>query len=229
MKNYSILIALVLFIQISPLSAESGVEKTEKKELPKVLIIGDSISMGYTPFVIKLLKDKAIVKHNPGNAGPTMSGISTIDKYIKGEDKGEKWSVIHFNWGLWDMYGWCFFKDKRSPAEYEKRLDKLVAKLKKTGAVLIWGTTTPACPDPEVTMLKKFKQKIQISPELEKEYQAAALRIMKKYNVKIDDLYALMKPIRLKYALAPNNVHYTKEGYKILAAQVAGEIEKALK
>ena len=46
-------------------------------ELPKVLIIGDSISIGYTPYVKELLAGKAIVKHNPGNAEDTVKGLGT--------------------------------------------------------------------------------------------------------------------------------------------------------
>jgi lysophospholipase L1-like esterase len=208
-----------------PLMAKDNV--SGKNKLPNVLIIGDSISLGYTPFVKKILKGKAVVEHNNGNGNAeyTGSGIVMLDKWLG----STKWDVIHFNWGLWDMYGWRFLKEDRSPAMYKKRLEKLVARLKKTGAVLIWGTTTPACPDPEVTMLKRFSTKVVISSALENEYRESALQVMKQNNIKIDDLYSLMHPERKKYALAANNVHYTLDGYKKLAEQVAESIETALK
>ena len=44
-------------------------------KLPKVLIIGDSISIGYTPFVKDYFKDIAVVAHSPGNAGHKTSII----------------------------------------------------------------------------------------------------------------------------------------------------------
>lgn len=69
------------------------------EEKPKVLIIGDSISIGYTPFVQKALEGKAEVFRNPGNAQHTGKGLVKLEKWI-GE---EKWEVIHFNWGLWDL------------------------------------------------------------------------------------------------------------------------------
>jgi hypothetical protein len=45
------------------------------EDLPKVLIIGDSISLGYTPHVVDAMKDKAVVKHHKGNAQHTDTGL----------------------------------------------------------------------------------------------------------------------------------------------------------
>ena len=53
---------------------------------PKVLIIGDSISLGYTPFVVELLEAKATVVHNEGNAGPTQRGLESIDDWLGDEE-----------------------------------------------------------------------------------------------------------------------------------------------
>ena len=83
--------------------------------LPKVLIIGDSISGGYTPRVVNLLKDKALVKHNPGNAQHTGTGIEKLDAWIGETD----WDVIHFNWGLWDL---CY---RHPESKVQGRRDKV--------------------------------------------------------------------------------------------------------
>ncbi len=185
----------------------------------QVLIIGDSISIGYTPHVVKILKDDAVVKHNKGNAGPTLRGLAGIDSWL---EEG-KWDVIHFNWGLWDMYRWRYEKFDQSPEAYEKNLEKLVTRLKKTGAKLIWGTTTPACPEGE----KKIK--IKIDKETEAKYLAAALRVMKKHEVIVNDLNAFMYPKWETYKIADNDVHYNKAGYKALGEQVAQTIKLQLK
>ncbi len=190
-----------------------------ESQLAKVLIIGDSISIGYTAYVVTNLKGEAVVKHNQGNAGPTMRGVEQIEKWLG----DTKWDVIHFNWGLWDMYGWRYEKVDRSPKAYEKRLESLVLRLKKTGAKLIWGTTTPICPEPEK------KCKVMISPTYEQEYLASAIRVMKKNSIPINDLHALMSPVREKYAIASNDVHYTKNGYEKLAKQVTDKIKQLIK
>lgn len=224
MKKTLIVLLLLTGIALPAFSAGDTATGDTTNSLPEVLIIGDSISMGYTPFVKQIMKDKAIVKHNKGNAEYTGCGPQALDRWI-GETK---WDVIHFNWGLWDIYGWRYAKIDRSPATYEKRLDKLVTRLEKTGAKLIWATTTPVCPAPEQTMLKKFNTVAKITPSAEKEYLDAALRVMNKHHVEVNDLHALIAPQRNKYALSADNVHYTKKGYEKLAKQVAESIEKNL-
>ena len=67
--------------------------------LPRVLLIGDSISIGYTVPVRELLKGKANVHRPLTNCGPTTNGLAGIDKWL-GDGK---WDVIHFNWGLHDL------------------------------------------------------------------------------------------------------------------------------
>src|SRR6476659_1934499 len=122
---------------------------TEQK--PKVLIIGDSISIGYTPFVKKNLADQAIVIHNRGNAKYTQNGLDSLDAWLG----DEHFDVIQFNWGLWDL---CYrnpkenldpkYRDKikgevsTTKEEYQANLEAIVTRLEKTHAKLIFVTTT---------------------------------------------------------------------------------------
>ena len=186
---------------------------------PKVLIIGDSISLGYTPYVKELMKDEAIVVHNKGNAAYTGTGLIMIDEWLGEED----WDVIHFNWGLWDMYGWRFKDTLRTPDVYAENLEILITRLEETGAELIWATTTPVCPAPERNDLTLIDSKT------EKAYRKAALRVMRKHKIQVNDLYASMKRKQKEYAIGENDVHFTSEGSQFLAEQVANEIRKALK
>ena len=194
------------------------------RTLPKVLIIGDSISIGYTPYVIENLKGVAEVRRHKGNAGPTIRGVAGIEEWISDGN----WDLIHFNWGLWDMYGWEYHKEDRSPKAYGQRLESLVRRLKKTGAKLVWATTTPACPANETTMERRFKQKVRISSELERKYLDAALVVMEKHDVELNDLHTFMKPLWSKYAIADNNVHFSKLGSRKLGEQVAKAINSFL-
>ena len=111
---------------------------------------------------------------------------------------------------------------------YEKRLETLVLRLKKTGAKLIWATTTPVCPAAERTMEKRFKTTVVISEETEKKYLDAALKVMQKYKIPINDLHAAIRPQLKKYARADNDVHFNKEGRKLLGDKVAESIKKTL-
>jgi lysophospholipase L1-like esterase len=189
-----------------------------------VLLIGDSISMGYTVPVRRLLEGKADVRRPPANCGPTTRGIEQIDAWL-GDGH---WDVIHFNFGLHDLKFLgpngenladpdAADSHQQVPIDqYEKNLRQLVARLKKTGAVLIWCTTTPV---PEGAKGRR--------PGDAAKYNAAAAAVMEQNGIATDDLYAFAKP-RLAEIQQPANVHFTKEGSELLARQVAAAIEKAL-
>lgn len=181
--------------------------------LPRVLLIGDSISIGYTADVRADLAGKANVHRAPTNCGPTIRGLEQIDKWL-GDGH---WDVIHFNWGLHDLKQ---INGKRQVPldQYEKNLKTLVARMKKTGARLIWCSTTPVpakCSPPRTNADVIA-------------YNAVAKKIMEENGIPIDDLYALTLPQEQKIQI-PSNVHFTAAGYKVLARQVAASILKALK
>ncbi|MEE2883759.1 MAG: SGNH/GDSL hydrolase family protein [Planctomycetota bacterium] len=200
-------------------SPAAGAEKT----LPQVLIIGDSISIGYTPHVKEAMKGRADVIHNPGNAQHTGTGLAKIDGWLG----DQKWDVIHFNWGLWDL---CYRDPPGSlkqgkkngkvtftPEQYGKNLEKLIRRLKKTGAKLIWASITYV---PEGEAGRKVGDDIR--------YNAVAKRLMKKYRIPITDLGAASRRFPPELFRAPGDVHFKPEGRKKLAKLVTAKIEEAL-
>ena len=68
-------------------------------KLPRVLLVGDSISIGYTLPTRDFLKGKANLHRIPTNGGPTTRGLANIDAWLG----KSKWDIIHFNWGLHDL------------------------------------------------------------------------------------------------------------------------------
>ena len=190
----------------------------EDPALPRVLLIGDSISMGYTLPVRDLLKGKANLLRIPENGGPTTRGVQSIDKWL-GKNK---WDVIHFNWGLHDIKRTKDGKmdvagPQQVPAEdYRKNLEALVRKLKATGAKLIWTSTTPV---PEGANGRVKGEEVEAN--------RIAKEVMDKNGVPIDDLYAYVLPHLGEYQRHAD-VHYLPEGYAFLAKQVAAKIIEAL-
>ncbi len=196
----------------------------EDPSLPRVLLIGDSISMGYTIPVRKLLAGKANVLRPSTNCGPSSRGVKSMHDWLG----TGKWDVIHFNFGLHDIVFYTSDGSKRAdpddagarhqvPAdEYEKNLRTIVAKLKMTGAELIWCSTTPV---PEGAAGRVSDEATQ--------YNTIAEQVMKDNGIDIDDLHAFALP-KLKEIQQPKNVHFTAEGSATLAKQVAKAIEDAL-
>lgn len=196
---------------------------TEVPGLPRVLLIGDSISEGYTVPVRKLLQGKANVHRIPQNGGPAKTAGRKIDQWL-GQ---EKWDVIHFNWGLHDVMVFPGPKsdlaqfDKDQLAQYEQNLRQLVARLKQTGAQLIWASSTPVPDQPFSARVPPHRNAVV------DRYNEAAARIMKENNIPVDDLHALVTPV-LAEMQKPGDVHFKPEGSEFLARQVAATIAKAL-
>ena len=219
MKSPALLLALCALVSTAiaqkPVKSDALASIEDQPGLPRVLLIGDSISIGYTLPVRELLKGKANVHRIPTNGGPTKNGTANIEKWLG----SGKWDVIHFNWGIHDLKFMPDGKRQVEPEDYEKNLRALVAKMKTTGARLIWATTTPI-PDGELNPSRKFGQ----VPE----YNAIAKKVMVEHAVAIDDLNAAITP-RIAELQNPKDVHYKPEGSAFLAKQVAASIEAALK
>lgn len=182
--------------------------------LPRVLLIGDSISMGYTLPVRKLLGGKANVHRIPQNGGPTKNGIARIDAWLG----TSKWDVIHFNHGIHDVKIMPDGKRQVEPEAYEANLRALVAKLKATGAKVIFATSTPIPPSPLVGN-RSFGS--------EKDYNSIATKVMNENGVQVNDLHTYMLPRFTEFQIA-NDLHYQPAGYEFLAKRVAEVIEAAL-
>jgi hypothetical protein len=193
--------------------------------LPRVLLIGDSISIGYTLQVRKALEGKANVHRPPTNCGPSSKGLEGIDQWLG--DK--KWDAIHFNFGLHDLKylgpngkNLQDPKDPKNhqqvpPEEYEKNLRKLVERLQKTNAKLIWRNTTPV---PEGAKGRVVGDSVN--------YNAIAAKVMKDNGIDVHDVYALVKPKMGELMQPKGNVHFNKDGSQTLAQDVAAAILKAL-
>lgn len=200
---------------------------TDVVGLPRVLLIGDSISMGYTLPVRTLLAGKANVHRPRVNCGHTASGLEQLDAWLATGGADQKWDVIHFNWGLHDLkyvdekgaisdVAAPGAKQQISPEDYRKNLTALTERLKATGAKLIWRNTTPV---PEET-----KGRIA---HAEAAYNTIAAEVMAAAGVPTHDLAAFVTAHQTEVQL-PANVHFSTAGSDALAAEVAREILGAL-
>lgn len=206
--------------------------------LPNVLIIGDSISIGYTPFVKKLLEGKANVYRptfedgKPENCEGTTKGVQNIERWLTKTGLGDssyQWDIIHFNFGLHDIkhVDPVTGKNSNNPkhpkqaelGQYKENMESIVAQLKNSSATLIFATTTPY-PDKVNGPLRE--------PGMPVKYNKAAVKIMNRNNIIVNDLYAFMLP-RLDEMQQPENVHFTEVGYKALAGKVAERILEIIK
>jgi hypothetical protein len=227
----------VLVATVREMASRAGRKAPERRDdsgarKPRVLILGDSISIGYTPFVRETLEGEAVVirpmrnEKQAENCSGTTYGVEHVERWLKLGDG--RWDVIHFNFGLHDLKrvdpetgapsANPEHPRQASPEVYEKQLREIVQKLKGSGAKLIFATTTPVPPG-------------GVRPHRDVEdagrYNAIARKVMEEHDVAIDDLYGFAAP-RLKEIQRPVNVHFTEEGSRLLAEEVVRHIRRAI-
>ncbi len=191
------------------------------KSSKNVLIVGDSISIGYTKFIKEALAPAVNVEHNLGNGGSTIRGVDSIENWIS----DIKWDVVVFNFGLHDM----IYKDALkkynvengkvavSLEDYRKNLQVIINKLRETTAKLVFVNTTVV---PEGTSGRKIE-----SPE---QYNKIAQEVMKTNQIEIIDLYKTSLTVHPQNS-KQGNVHYTDMGYELLAQPIISKLKSILK
>lgn len=201
-----------------------------QRDLPNVLIYGDSISIAYTPIVRELLDGKANVYRIHVNGGDSSSFVSKMDTMHATMKRHWKhdWDVVHFNVGLHDLKYVVNGKLDRvngeqvsSLDEYDRNLREIIAYLKKNApkAKLIFATTTPV-PEGEAGRVAGDAAK----------YNRVALKVMKDYpEIQVNNLYRFTKPHHSDWWSKPGNVHYNPEGIKAQGEQVARVLTKRLR
>ena len=182
--------------------------------LPRVLLIGDSITNGYLEPVRKALDGKANID---AWITPTSQGDKSLPATLAAILAQEKYAVIHFNLGL---HGWQ--KGRIPEGQFEPLTHQMVQALKKNApqAKLIWATITPV-----TTKGEPEKLNAEIQPTIE-QHNAMALKVMKEERVEINDLAGLMMP-NLKLA-AGDMFHWKPEGRDLQVKQVSAVLLKAI-
>jgi len=183
--------------------------------LPRVLLIGDSVSMGYTIPTRELLAGKANLHRIPANGGATKIGLAKLEMWL-GDGP---WNVIHFNFGLHDAKLLPEGINHAPLDVYQANLEKLVTRLKATGAKLIWATTTPVPNGGYLSPIRRFGNI--------DDYNRVALEVMAAHEVAIDDLNGAIAPYMGSLG-REKDVHFSEAGYEFLGKHVAQAIEAAL-
>ena len=189
------------------------ISHANETNLPRVLLIGDSITRAYYPEVEKHLEGKAYVARLSSSAFISDPVLLKQIEMVLGE---YKFDVVHFNNG---MHGW-----QHSEREYEQAFPKLLKTIQKYAphAKLIWANTTPLKVSPSLPP----DNQTQATDERIAARNAIAVKLMQAKGIPVDDLNT---PMLGHPELHSDNVHFNDQGVALQAAQVAAHIEKQLK
>ena len=205
---------------------------------PNCLIIGDSVSLGFTPHVASILgrNRTCAVQHAPwvggGSANNAANGLNNLQRcrWLSSAMRPEvdvRWDVIQYNFGLHDL-------EKNTSAlldVYEQQLEGITAILLASGARHVqYASTTPFMPD---TLAGD-----DVVPALNKRAAAVAAR----HGVPVLDLNGVVHQhcgaTYSSCSLCDNETkyhpgvycgyHYTQQGYEVLGEAVATSFERLL-
>jgi hypothetical protein len=188
------------------------VANANQNDLPRVLMVGDSITQGYYREVDKDLTGKAYCAKY---ATSKFIGNPDYLDELKLILKRYRFSVIHINNGL---HGWTYTEE-----QYRQSLPKLMETLKKygNGAVIIWATSTPRRNPSNPAQLAGDNGRVQ-------ERNAITVEYMTRHGIAVDDLYSLVADHPEYYNLPQDSTHFNPQGRAIEGRQVSEIILRSL-
>ena len=191
-------------------------------DVPAVVLIGDSIRLGYAPTVVDLLEGKATVVSRSEYSGDSAHVRAHLGEWLA----NMKPAVIHINVGLHDLR-----LDPEAGTHqveldaYKENLEAIRKALEAdTDARLIFATTTPVDDDRHRANTSFHRREADVEA-----YNRAALEVFGASRAfLIDDLHAEAVGLGSDRAIGRDGVHFTPEAYRSLGTKVASTIEAAL-
>ena len=206
----------MFFLMLAALSALAGDGRKT------VLLLGDSIRMGYAPHVRELLKERAKVVYPEGNCMFAYYTLRMVWEWTKLVDDPKSVDVVHFNNGLWDL-GQRDGRDCLTPVDvYASTLRRIAKELRHffPKARIVFATTTP------INEKVFCEQHSKGNAEVER-YNAAAMVALAGEVDAINDMYSFVRKNNVGCHYE-DIVHFKEEGYRMLAGQVVKSISEAM-
>ena len=188
------------------------ISHANETNLPRVLLIGDSIARDYYHEVEKRLVEKAYVARLATSRFVTDP---VLLKEIELVLNSATFDVIQFNNG---MHGW-----QHGEVEYRKAFPELIETIRAYApkARLIWATTTPLRDGKGIAN----DTKAEYSDERIAARNAIAAEVVAAQKIPTVDLNAA---VRGHPELHSDSVHFNDQGSQVLAARVYAAVEKLL-
>ena len=189
-------------------------------ELPKVLLLGDSIRGSYQPLVTEILEGRAEVVGPADNCQYSLFTLSSLDRWIG--VLGEP-DIVHWNNGIHD----CGHNPNRSPVQipldmYRANLDFILRRFRAWTPNVIWAPSTPVHPDRPFRDTEWSWRNEEID-----RYNEAALELMETNAVPVNDLHQLVWA-DVDQFLSDDQLHLSETGKKTCAAAVAKSVSAFL-
>ena len=180
--------------------------------MKNLLLIGDSIRLGYDKSVRKTLEGKANVFFPEENCRFASYVLRYIQDYIN--EANTNIDVIHWNTGLWDCLR-LFEEEPHTPIDvYAYYIDRICVRIRKfcPDAKVIFATSTSVISEEMGKDFKRYNEEIEA-------YNQAAVEVVKKYGFEVNDLYAVSTALPKEAHSDPVH-YYTKTGTEAFTNKV---------
>lgn len=184
--------------------------------MKKVMLLGDSIRLGYREKVAELLPGRAEVMGPNENCRFSAFTLWGLQSWVPDDD----YDVIQWNNGQWDT---CHMPDGKihTPlAAYLEIQERIAAILRKKAKRLVFATTTPVWPE-------QF-EKTAVHPRRNEDidaYNEAVVKLMKALGVEVNDLNSALKKDIKRY-ISEDMVHLNPAGIDLCAQKVVDMIRE---
>jgi hypothetical protein len=190
-------------------------------DLPKVLLLGDSIRMSYQPLVAKLLEGRATVVGPADNCQFSLYTLSSMGRWIGELGKPD---IVHWNNGIHDAGHNPFRSPVQIPLNmYRENIALILKQLRAFTPHVVWATSTPVHPDRPFVDTGWSWRNEEIDP-----YNTAARALMTSKNVPINDLHTLVSN-DIDTHLAEDQLHLSETGKAACAQAVVDALAEYLK
>jgi lysophospholipase L1-like esterase len=188
----------------------------------KVVLIGDSIRMGYQPLVTKKLEGRAEVWGPAQNSRHSLWALDHFPEWVA----NQKPDLVHVNFGIHDASIQTDGEHQVLLDQYRLCLKRFIARVKALGnARMIWATTTPLFASEEGVPMARWKK--IATAEIDR-YNAAALEIVNAEGLRVNDLHEAIMKNGVAKCLAPDGCHMTAFGNEVLSDAVVGVLSTFL-
>ena len=200
----------------------------EDGSLPRVLIIGDSISAHYLERLRLLMEGKANIvgeasldnkKNTWAAVGPRFyrSDLASKDDNLKNflAESGP-WDIVHFNNGI-HMFAGAKPGDEKP---YAEQLKKVVATIRESGAVCLFANSTGTVADNTIAKSPHYLTNCRA-------FNAAAEAVMRELGVPVTDIYGLIQP-RIEELISGDLIHTNAEADQMMAELIAKRLTETI-
>ncbi len=186
----------------------------------RVVLIGDSIRIGYEPMVRKKLEGRAEVLTPDQNCCYSIWMMAHFQKWVA----DQKPDIVHFNFGIHDSRILPDGFSRICLEQYKLCVQRFINEAKALGDIkIIWATTTPCFePDKEKPM-RQWERHAHMDA-----YNEAALNIAKAENIAINDLYSVVMDNDFIKCMFTDGIHMEIFGNECLSNAVIKSIEPYL-